>query len=105
MLQRLGYAVVGETSSIDAMELFRSAPDSFDLIITDMTMPLLLGTQLAQKILKIRQEIPILICTGFSEQLDTEIAASYGIKGYINKPILMDELSSKVRELLDLKPM
>ncbi|MBU0971232.1 MAG: response regulator [Proteobacteria bacterium] len=105
ILQRLGYAVTGETSSINAMELFKSAPDSFDLVITDMTMPLLVGTQLAQKILEIRQEIPILICTGFSEQLDTETAASCGIKGYINKPILRDELSSKVRELLDLNPM
>ncbi|MBT6341649.1 MAG: response regulator, partial [Desulfobacula sp.] len=101
MLQRLGYTVTGRTSSTEALEVFESNPDKFDLIITDMTMPMLLGTELAQKVLEIRQDIPILICTGFSEQVDNKIAESYGIKGYINKPILMDELSSTVRDLLD----
>ena len=101
MLQRLGYTVTGNTSSADALAVFKANPDKFDLIITDMTMPILLGTQLAQKVLEIRQDIPILICTGFSEQVDKKTAESYGIKGYINKPILMNELSSKVRQLLD----
>jgi len=101
ILQRLGYSVTGRTSSTEALAVFKSDPDKFDLIITDMTMPMLLGTELAQKVLEIRQDIPILICTGFSEQVDKQTAESYGIKGYINKPILMDELSSKVRDLLD----
>lgn len=101
MLQRLGYTVTGRTSSTEAFEVFESNPDKFDLIITDMTMPIMLGTELAQKVLEIRQDMPILICTGFSEQVDKKTAESYGIKGYINKPILMNELSSKVRDLLD----
>ncbi len=101
ILQRLGYTVTGRTSSTEALDVFESNPDKFDLIITDMTMPMLLGTELAQKILEIRQDVPILICTGFSEQVDKKTAESYGIKGYINKPILMDELALKVRDLLD----
>jgi PAS domain S-box-containing protein len=101
ILQRLGYTVTGQTSSTEALEVFKSNPDTFDLIISDMTMPILLGTELAQKVLEIRQDIPILICSGFSEQIDKKTAESYGIKGYINKPILMDKLSSKVRDLLD----
>ncbi|MBU2455628.1 MAG: response regulator, partial [Proteobacteria bacterium] len=67
----------------------------------DMTMPVMLGTELSRKMLEIRKNIPILICTGFSEQVNEEKAKSFGIKGYINKPILLKELVSKVRELLD----
>lgn len=103
LLERLGYKVVGKTSSIEAVELFKSNPDQFDLVITDMTMPILVGTELAKQILKIRQDIPILICTGFSEQVDEKTANAMGVKGYINKPILAQELSRKVRELLDQK--
>ncbi|MBU1344846.1 MAG: response regulator, partial [Proteobacteria bacterium] len=62
-----------------------------------------LGTELSEKILKIRPNLPILICTGFSEQVNNETAKLYGIKGYINKPILIEELTAKVRELLDQK--
>jgi len=66
-----------------------------------MAMPVMLGTELALKMLEIRQNIPILICTGFSEQVDKTKAESIGIKGYINKPILGGELASKVKVLLD----
>ena len=103
ILQRLGYTVIGKTNSREALELFISNPDDFDLVITDMTMPIFLGTDLAKKILKARQDIPILLCTGFSENIDKESAQSFGIKGYINKPILLKELATKVRELLDME--
>lgn len=101
LLGRKGYKVTAVTSSVEAFELFKSNPDGFDLVITDMTMPGLLGTQLAQKMLKIRSNIPILVCTGFSDKINKETIQSFGIQGYINKPILYEELSSKVRELLD----
>jgi CheY-like chemotaxis protein len=101
MLERSGYSVQGKTSSIDALELFKSNPTKFDLVITDMTMPNLLGIDLAKKILKIRKDMPILICTGFSERVDPQTAEAFGIQGYINKPLLMDELIATVRELLD----
>ncbi|MBT6338329.1 MAG: response regulator [Desulfobacula sp.] len=104
LLERMGYTVIGKTSSTKALELFKSNPYKFDLVITDMTMPGLLGTQLAKKLLEIRPDLPILICTGFSERVDQETASSFGIKGYINKPILLEELSLKVRELLDQVP-
>jgi len=101
MLERLGYTVTGKTCSAEALELFTSNPDGFDLVITDMTMPIMIGTQLAKKILNIRNDIPILICTGFSERLDEKTTAISGIKGYINKPILQKDLAVTVRELLD----
>ena len=101
MLERSGYKVTGKTDSTQALELFRSNPHGFDLVISDMTMPSLLGTELAREMIKIRNDIPILICTGFSERLDKETPESLGIKGYINKPVLMKELTTKVREILD----
>jgi len=101
MLERSGYKVIGKTDSTQALELFRSTPDGFDLVITDMTMPSLLGTDLAREMLKIRKDIPILICTGFSERVDKTTAESLGIKGYINKPVLMKDLTTKVRDVLD----
>lgn len=101
LLQRLGYQVTSRTSSLEALELFRSSPEAFDLVITDMTMPELVGTRLAQAILMIRPGMPIMICTGFSEQLDDSKAAALGIRGFIHKPVLMTELSEKIRDILD----
>ncbi len=100
-LERYGYKVTGITSSIDALEIFKSDPNKYDLVITDMTMPIMIGTDLSKNMLKLRSDLPILICTGFSEQVDGETAKSLGIQGYINKPLLIDELASKVREILD----
>ena len=101
MLERSGYKVTGKTDSTEALALFRSTPHAFNLVITDMTMPLLLGTELAREMIKIRNDIPILICTGFSERLDQETPENLGIKGYINKPVLMKELTAAVRNILD----
>jgi PAS domain S-box-containing protein len=101
ILERFGYTITGKTSCIEALELFTENPDGFDLVVTDMAMPIMTGTEFAKKILKIQPDIPIIMCTGFSEQVDSEIAKSIGIKEYIKKPILIDELTSKIREVLD----
>jgi CheY-like chemotaxis protein len=68
MLERLRYKVTARTSSIDSLETFRATPDKLDLVITDMTMSNMTGIQLSQKLLEIRPDIPIIICTGFSEK-------------------------------------
>ena len=101
ILERIGYKVTGKTSCIEALALFGSAPDRFDLVITDMAMPSMVGTEFAKKLMEIRRDIPIIICTGFSEKLDHKTANTLGIKGYLHKPILINDLSSKVREVLD----
>ncbi len=101
LLGNLGYKVVGKTSSIEALELFKSDPDQFDLIITDMTMPIMLGTELSKKIMEIRPDIPVLMCTGFSEQIDKDAAYELGIRGFVSKPILMTELATQIRKILD----
>ena len=101
MLERFGYQVAARTSSIEALEAFRAAPDKFDLVITDMTMPNMTGVQLSQKLLEIRPDIPIIICTGFSTKIDDEKAKEFGIRGFVMKPVVMSELAKKIREVLD----
>ena len=101
ILERLGYKVTGKTSSIEALDLFKSDPGMFDLVVTDMAMPAMVGTEFAKKLLEIRPDIPIIICTGFSERLDSKVAKFVGIREYIKKPILTNELSLKIRKVLD----
>jgi PAS domain S-box-containing protein len=101
MLERLGYQVVSRTSSVEALEAFRENPDKFDMVITDMAMPNMSGEKLASELIKISPDIPILLCTGFSERMPEERAATLGIKGFLMKPIVMTDLSQKIREVLD----
>ena len=103
MLERLGYQVTSRTSSLESLEAFRFRPDKFDLVITDMAMPNMPGEKLALELTKIRPDIPILLCTGFSETMSEEKAASLGIKGFLMKPIVMRDLARKIREVLDKK--
>jgi PAS domain S-box-containing protein len=101
MLARLGYQVTSHTGSLEALEAFRANSDKFDLVITDMAMPNMSGDKLSAELTKIRPDIPVLLCTGFSENMSEERAVSLGIKGFLYKPILMKDLSQKIREVLD----
>lgn len=101
MLERLGYKVTSFTSSFDALELFRTSPDKFDIVITDMTMPSMSGDKIALELIKIRPDIPILLYTGFSTIMSEEKALSMGIKGFLMKPVTVSQLDKKIREVLD----
>ena len=87
--------------SLEALEHVKSNPNKFDLVITDMEMPGMGGTQLAKKILEIRPDIPIILCSGYSEKLDKEKSKLLNIKAFIDKPILIKNLTEKVREILN----
>jgi len=100
-LERLGYQVTIRTSSLDALEAFRAGPDKFDLVITDMTMPNMTGVQLAPKLLEIRSDIPIILCTGFSEITDANKAKALGIREFLMKPIVRDQIARTIRKVLD----
>jgi CheY-like chemotaxis protein len=101
MLERLGYSVESRTSSIEALEMFKTRSDEFDLVITDMTMPNLTGEKLAGELMKIRADIPVILCTGFSEQITEERAKELGIREYILKPIVLNKLADIIRSVLD----
>ncbi len=101
MLQRLGYTATATTSSLDALKLFSRKPDQFDLVITDQTMPKLTGDDLAGKMMALRPDLPIILCTGHSELIDEKKAKKIGISAYLSKPIVMGKLARTVREVLD----
>ncbi len=100
-LESLGYEVTTETSGVDALELFRSDPQAFDLIFTDQTMPITTGIQLSEKILNVRPDIPIILCTGFSATTSVETAKSIGIKEFIMKPLTKRDVALTIRKVLD----
>ena len=101
ILERLGYTVVTKTNSIEAMEMFQENPDKFDLVITDQVMPNMTGLQLAQNMLSIRPNIPVIVCTGFPENISSEEAKNLGIKELIFKPLSREEIAEIVRTVLD----
>ncbi len=101
MLQWLGYQVTVEQSSLRALNLFARDPYLFDLVITDQTMPDLTGRDLAQKILEIRPEMPIILCTGYSDQIDEVSAKNLGIREYLLKPLNVGKLARVIRTVLD----
>ena len=101
MLERLGYTVSAWTSPDEAFAAFTDAPDAFDLVLTDQTMPRLTGDRLAAKILEQRPEIPIVLMTGFSEDVTPERCRELGFRAYLWKPIVSREMSRAIREALD----
>lgn len=100
-LERLGYKVKSKSNPVEALAVFRSSPDAFDLVMTDLSMPRMSGDELTSEILGIRSDIPIILCTGFSEKMTPEIARDMGIKAVVTKPVLLKDLSVKIRDLLD----
>ena len=101
ILKKLGYNVMFQTSSLEALEVFRSNPSDFDLIITDMTMPNMTGEKLAKELMKIRPDISIILCTGYSNKITDKTAADLGIKAFAYKPFAMKDLAMIVRKVLD----
>ena len=101
MLQRYGYRIASYTTGEAALQSFRAEPHGYDLIITDMTMPQMTGAQLVQEVLKIRGDIPVILCTGFSELINEEKAKEIGAKKYLMKPVSTAELARAVRQALD----
>ncbi|NDY71246.1 hypothetical protein DO021_06770 [Desulfobacter hydrogenophilus] len=109
-LKNNGYRVTGLQDSTEALNLFKVNPDDFDLVITDMAMPKMIGTELSQKILEIRPDIPIIICSGYSENLNKEKAKDLKVSKFLDKPLLLTDLVKNVNELLEkqktsIKPM
>lgn len=101
VLQSLGYSVKTRTSSVEAFKLFKSKPDAFDLVISDLTMPDLTGDILAAELMRIRPDIPVILCSGYSKKISDETASGIGIKAFAYKPIVKVDLAKMVRKVLD----
>ena len=100
-LERLGYLVETRSDSLEALAVVRKDPQHFDLVITDMTMPKMTGDKLAAALLRIRSNLPIILCTGFSQKINKERAQKIGIKAFLMKPLELQNLASTVRRVLD----
>ncbi|MFP3983732.1 MAG: PAS domain S-box protein [Desulfurivibrionaceae bacterium] len=103
ILTGLGYQVHAVTSSEEALRIFEEKPEQFDLVVTDMTMPHIMGTDLADRMLAIRSDMPIILCTGYNELISREEALSLGIREFAMKPVSEKELADLVRRVLDQK--
>jgi CheY-like chemotaxis protein len=101
MLERLGYKVTAKTSALEALDVFRAKPEEFDLIITDYTMPHMNGIDLARELLLLRPDIPVILCTGFSEKVTDKAAKDAGIRGFAMKPLDRRQLAELVRNALE----
>lgn len=101
LIENLGYEVTPSTSSIEAIELFSVNPSQYDLLITDMTMPKMTGVQLCNKIHEIKPDFPVILCTGFSDQINEEKIKKHGIRGIIKKPMEINVIANTIRSVLD----
>ncbi|MDM8552268.1 response regulator [Desulfobacterales bacterium HSG2] len=99
-LKDIGYTVMAYTDSIEALEAFRSEPDNYDLVVTDLAMPKLSGHQLAAELLQIRPDVPIILCTGSDEAISEKQAKATGIREYLKKPVMDRELEKAIRRVL-----
>ena len=100
MLERLEYKVDACNSSIEALELFQMNPTRYDLVISDLTMPNMTGLDLAKQLHEINNELPIILMTGYGENILNENLDEYGIQNLIGKPIMQNELATAIREVL-----
>jgi PAS domain S-box-containing protein len=103
-LNTLGYSVKAMRSPLKALEIFKKNPANFDVVITDQTMPQLTGYELAQRLLQVRPDIPIILCTGYSDTVTEELALGIGIKAFIIKPLNRVILAETIRRVLDSRP-
>jgi len=103
MLGKMGYEVSPKTDSREALATFRDNPHLYDLVITDMTMPGMPGDMLARKLLEIRSDIPVILCTGYSERTSEEKARQMGVRAFVLKPFEMRDLARTIRTVLDAK--
>ncbi|MBC8433025.1 MAG: PAS domain-containing protein [Desulfobacterales bacterium] len=100
LLESLGYKVTTRTSSIEALKLFKVQPDKFDLVITDLTMPNMTGDELAQKLMAVRPDIPVILCTGFSTKMTEEKTKKMGIRAFVLKPVIKQDIAETIRKVL-----
>lgn len=103
MLSELGYHAECLTNSKEALMLVRANPSRFDLVITDETMPDMTGMELAREILTIRADMPVILCTGFSERVDADLAKGAGVRAFAMKPLTKGELAKVIRDVLNRK--
>lgn len=103
MLAMAGYRVTAARNGVEALQIFQEDPNAFDLVLTDMTMPKMSGMELTRQCLSLRPELPVILCTGYSDQVSRESAANAGVRAYLTKPVGGSKLCDTIRQVLDTK--
>lgn len=103
ILTEMGYRVITTTDGREALRLFTADSDKIDLLITDQTMPELTGQELIKELKSLRPDIPIILCTGFSNRINAQQAKTQGVDAFLMKPLSIPEFLTTVRRLLDEK--
>lgn len=103
MLASTGYKVMRETSSLNALEIFKKNPENFDLVITDLTMPRMSGLKLVEEIKTVRKNIPVILCTGYSDEIKPDEIKKLGIERLLKKPVSISKMTSAIRDIMDKK--
>jgi signal transduction histidine kinase/CheY-like chemotaxis protein len=101
MLEELGYVVVVFTNALEAWEAFKQEPKRFDVIVTDQTMPGMTGELFARQIMSLRPECPVILCSGFSYTMNEEKALAMGLRAYLTKPVLMNDMAQALQSALN----
>ena len=99
-LERLGYVIEAHNDSVEALAAFQAAPERYDVVVTDQTMPKMTGVHLSEEVLKIRPGCPVILCSGFSENINEEQAKALGIADYVKKPFMVRDLAQTIRKVL-----
>jgi PAS domain S-box-containing protein len=102
-LEKLGYTVIPKADSREALSAFKNDSKKFDLVITDQTMPHMTGVDLAKELISVRPDIPIVLCTGFSEKVNADSAKAMGIRAFLMKPFTIEEIARTIRGALNVK--
>ena len=100
MLKEMGYTVISSRKPKSALKILKDSPEQFDLVLTDLTMPKMLGTELAEEIHAIRNDLPIILCTGFNEGLDSTTTERLGIQTVLMKPVISTQLSQTIKKYI-----
>jgi len=101
MLEEMGYSVVSTTNVLEALDLFNENPDRFDLVITDKNMPSMTGFDFGREILRIKPDVPVILCTGYMDLYDMDKAKELGFRDVIKKPLQMLAMAEAIRGVLD----
>jgi DNA-binding NtrC family response regulator len=101
MLSIMGFSVSSVTDSRAALDIFTADPEQFDIVITDQTMPGYTGVELSEKLLALKPDLPIILCTGYSEMVSAEMAKSIGVAEYLTKPVDFEKMKKLIVELVN----
>jgi CheY-like chemotaxis protein/two-component sensor histidine kinase len=101
LLEKLGYKVISATSPLEALDVFQARGEEIDLVISDLTMPNMTGDILARELMRLKPDIPVILCSGFSDKINRKNALDMGVREFVIKPLVLKKIADTIRKVLD----